>query len=123
MVDNIMFVLNEKLLKSVPMFEHGVSDTVLKTLSTKMYHEIYLPGDHVFYRNDTGEEMYFIIEGGVNFMSTNGKRIVGVLRKGSYFGEEALVECTLRSRSVMTNSFSLFYVMTKSDFESSLSEY
>ena len=42
---------------------------LIKLLANFLIPEIYLPGDHVILKGDVGNEMFFIIEGGVDILT------------------------------------------------------
>ena len=61
--------------------------SVLRILKVRHY----LQGDSIVNAGDKGTEMYFILHGEVQVVSMEGKRILGVLEPGDYFGEANLL--------------------------------
>ena len=51
----------------------------------------YLQGDSIVNAGDKGTEMFFLLHGEVQVVSMEGKRILGVLEPGDYFGEANLL--------------------------------
>ena len=49
-----------------------------------------MPNDYIIYKDDIGEEMYFIIEGLVNILSPSEDKIITTLTDGNYFGKKNL---------------------------------
>lgn len=56
------------MLTKVPIFQH-LPTVLIKLLANFLIPEIYLPGDHVILKGDVGNEMFFIIEGGVDILT------------------------------------------------------
>jgi cGMP-dependent protein kinase len=58
-------------------------------------------------QGDSGEKFYIIRSGSVNVIKgdeDNGQRLVGILKRGAYFGEQALIHQDKRLASVIANS-------------------
>lgn len=51
----------------------------------------YLQGDSIVNAGDKGTEMFFLLHGEVQVVSMEGRRILGVLEPGDYFGEANLL--------------------------------
>lgn len=90
MVGHLMFASSEKSLKSVTILSL-VPDKAIKYLATKLTSEIYLPGDFVIVKGEIGEEMFFIVEGGLHVLSSDSDEFLYRIEKGGYIGELALV--------------------------------
>lgn len=45
------------------MFKHFKSDNLIKEVASALSNMIYMPGDYIIYKDQIGEEMYFIVEG------------------------------------------------------------
>jgi CRP-like cAMP-binding protein len=93
---------------------------LLRTLCTKLHPEIYLPGDHVIFKGDIGNEMFFIVEGAVDILNPESTGINHSIDKGNFVGELALLNKVKRSCSVIAKSFCLLYVLSKEDLDSIL---
>ena len=76
------------LVSSVPFFSNAdpnfVSDVV-----TKLRFEVFQPGDQIINEGTIGDKMYFIQEGVVDIIKSNGE-VLTTLSDGSYFGGERL---------------------------------
>ena len=72
------------LVSSVPFFTNAdpnfVSDVV-----TKLRFEVFQPGDQIIHEGTIGDKMYFIQEGVVDIIKSDGQ-ILTTLSDGSYFG-------------------------------------
>jgi CRP-like cAMP-binding protein len=62
--------------------------------------------------------MYFLIEGRLNVLTPDSKKVATVLERGSYVGEMALINESERVCSVIADRFSLLYMLKKEDFNS-----
>jgi CRP-like cAMP-binding protein len=73
------------------MFGEYKSENMIKKLSCVLQSVIYLPGDYIIYKGDSGDEMYFIAEGTVLVLSEDKQTALSTLGKGCYFGEIAMI--------------------------------
>lgn len=96
---NIKFLSSVKVLK-------GVSEDVLHKISDLLKREFYATGSTIIRQGDAGDKFYIIRGGSVTVTkrSPEGEvRIVGMLRRGEYFGEQALINKALRMASIIAN--------------------
>lgn len=61
--------------------------------------------------------MYFCVEGGLNVLSQNEKRIVNTIQPGGYFGEVAMFIQSKRNATVKAISFCLLKQISKEDLD------
>jgi CRP-like cAMP-binding protein len=104
------------MLKKVPFLKESGSDVLLKRIALKLQVEIYLPQDYLIYKDDIGEEMYFIGIGSVNIISPDNSKIIKSLFQGDFFGEMALINNSKRMCSVVADTLCLVYSLQKKDF-------
>lgn len=71
-------------MASVPFFANADPDFV-NAVVTKLKYEVYQPGDVIIKEGTIGTKMYFIQEGIVDIVMSNGE-IATSLSDGSYFG-------------------------------------
>ena len=90
MVGHLMLASSEKSLKSVTILGL-VPDKAIKFLATKLTSEIYLPGDFVIVKGEIGEEMFFVVEGGLHVLSSETDEYLYRIEKGGFIGELALI--------------------------------
>ena len=93
------------LVSSVPFFTNAdpnfVSDVV-----TKLQFEVFQPGDQIINEGTIGNKMYFIQEGVVDIIKSDGQ-ILTTLSDGSYFGGSAFSLSLACSRHRCSLSLSL----------------
>jgi CRP-like cAMP-binding protein len=123
-VNKITYECNRHILKKMPFFGENDFVEMIEKISLHMVPKIYLPNDYIIYKNDVGEEMYFIIIGSVDILSSdNNNKVIKTLCKGDYFGEVALIHDSKRMCSVVANSLSLLYLLMKQDFQDIIKDY
>lgn len=96
--ENIKFLSSVSVLKDLPL-------VVLNKISDLLKREYFPPASTVIRQGDPGDKFYIIRNGSVNVMKAdeNGQRLVGVLKKGAYFGEQALLHQDKRLASIIAN--------------------
>ena len=72
------------LVASVPFFTDADPNFV-NDVVTKLEYEVFQPGDVVIHQGTVGTKMYFIQEGVVEIVTSNGQ-VAATLSDGSYFG-------------------------------------
>ncbi|MCB1146198.1 MAG: cyclic nucleotide-binding domain-containing protein, partial [Leptospiraceae bacterium] len=112
----VSMFLNRDLLKKVPLFEHA-SDEMLRELCLALHPEIFMPGDIIFRKGESGSRMYFISKGRVQVTDESGQDIYATLEEGSYFGEIALLSHTVRTASIRAADFCDLYSLDREVFE------
>ncbi|CAF1238832.1 unnamed protein product [Didymodactylos carnosus] len=109
------------LVSSVPFFAtadpHFVSDVV-----TKLRFEVYQPGDLIIVEGTIGDKMYFIQEGIVDIIKSDGE-VLTTLSDGSYFGEICLLTRAKRVASVRCVSYCNLYSLHADQFNAVLELY
>jgi len=100
------------------------STVFLKKIAVFLEYAIYVPNDYIIYKDDIGEEMYFIIDGKVKILSQNESQVIKTLEKGSFFGEIALfISGSRRICSVVAETFCHLYILKKKDLSTILNSY
>ncbi|CAF1130495.1 unnamed protein product [Rotaria sordida] len=109
------------LVSSVPFFANAdpnfVSDVV-----TKLHFEVFQPGDQLISEGTIGNKMYFIQEGVVDIIKSDGQ-VLTTLSDGSYFGEICLLTRAKRVASVRCVTYCNLYSLDSSQFERVLESY
>ena len=72
------------LVASVPFFAHA-DPTFVSEIVTKLQYEVFLPGEYIIREGTVGTKMYYIQEGIVDIVTTDGE-VATSLSDGSYFG-------------------------------------
>jgi hyperpolarization activated cyclic nucleotide-gated potassium channel 2 len=109
------------LVSSVPFFANAdqnfVSDVV-----TKLKFEVIQPGDFIIRDGTIGTKMYFIQEGIVDIIKSNGE-VLTTLSDGSYFGEICLLTKAKRVASVQAVTYCNLYSLSVEHFNDVLDQY
>ncbi|CAF3589604.1 unnamed protein product [Rotaria socialis] len=109
------------LVSSVPFFSNAdpnfVSDVV-----TKLRFEVFQPGDQIIHEGTIGDKMYFIQEGVVDIIKSDGQ-VLTTLSDGSYFGEICLLTRAKRTAGVRCVTYCNLYSLDSSQFETVLESY
>lgn len=96
---NIKFLSSAKVLSGVPV-------DVLHKISDLLKREFYATGSTIIRQGDQGDKFYIIRGGSVTVTKRSNAgevRIVGILKRGEYFGEQALINKARRLASVIAN--------------------
>lgn len=95
---------NVKFLSSVSVLK-DLSPVVLNKISDLLKREYFPSGSTIIRQGDPGDKFYIIRGGSVNVIKSDesGQRLVGILKKGAYFGEQALIHQDKRLASVIAN--------------------
>ncbi|CAF1094956.1 unnamed protein product [Rotaria magnacalcarata] len=109
------------LVSSVPFFSNAdpnfVSDVV-----TQLHFEVFQPGDQIICEGTIGNKMYFIQEGVVDIIKSDGQ-VLTTLSDGSYFGEICLLTRAKRTAGVRCVTYCNLYSLDSSQFERVLESY
>ena len=89
---NLLFLITQEvvnhncrsLVASVPFFTNADPSFVTEVVS-KLKFEVYQPGDYIIKEGTIGTQMYFIQEGIVDIITSDGE-VATSLSDGSYFG-------------------------------------
>lgn len=97
--ENVKFLSSVSLLKDLPL-------VVLNKISDLLKREYFPSGSTIFQQGDPGDKFYIIRSGSVNVIKSGeqGQRLVGILKKGAYFGEQALIHQDKRLASIVSNA-------------------
>lgn len=96
---------NMKFLSSVKVL-NGLSVDVLHKIGDLLKREFYATGSTIIRQGDPGDKFYIIRGGSVTVTkrsNTGEVRIVGTLKRGQYFGEQALINQDRRLASIIAN--------------------
>lgn len=122
-VSTIIYECNKNMLKKIPYFQCTDSSELFERIAVSLRTRIFLPKDYLIYKDDSSEEMFFIIEGTVDVVSLDGKKIIKTLRKGSVIGDLEIISNKRPTFSVIAKSLCLTYYLHKSEFNSIIKEY
>ncbi|GHC08675.1 cyclic nucleotide-binding domain-containing protein [Cerasicoccus arenae] len=111
--DIVQFLSGTLLLK-------GVREEILYELAERVRGVIVDPKQHVFKEGEPGDDLYFVLNGGVEvLMSLKSGRPLRVteLGPGDVFGEVALLHNVPRTRSIRAARKSLLLALSREDFQ------
>ncbi|CAM1303664.1 HCN3 (predicted) [Pycnogonum litorale] len=109
------------LVASVPFFANADSSFVSDVV-TKLIYEVFQPGDLIIKEGTIGSKMYFIQEGIVDIIMSNGE-IATSLSDGSYFGEICLLTNARRVASVRAETYCNLFSLSVEHFNAVLDMY
>ncbi|XP_076317269.1 potassium/sodium hyperpolarization-activated cyclic nucleotide-gated channel 2-like isoform X2 [Tachypleus tridentatus] len=109
------------LVASVPFFSNADSNFV-NDVVTKLEYEVFQPGDIIIKEGTLGTKMYFIQEGIVDIIMSNGI-IATSLSDGSYFGEICLLTNARRVASVRAETYCNLFSLSVEHFNTVLDMY
>jgi len=98
--ENVKFLSSVSVLKDLPL-------VVLNKISDLLKREYFPSGSTIIRQHDAGDKFYIIRGGSVNVIKAdeNGQRLVGILKRGAYFGEQALLHHdNVRLASITANA-------------------
>ena len=87
------------LVASVPFFTNADPPFVTEVVS-KLKFEVYQPGDYIIREGAMGTQMYFIQEGIVDIVTSDGE-VATSLSDGSYFGGGSPFSCSCVRRLLL----------------------
>nr|AAQ16311.1 hyperpolarization-activated ion channel [Panulirus argus] len=109
------------LVASVPFFANADARFVTDVV-TKLRYEVYQPGDIIIKEGTIGNKMYFIQEGIVDIVMSNGE-VATSLSDGSYFGEICLLTNARRTASVRAETYCNLFSLSVEHFNTVLDSY
>ncbi|CAL1261156.1 unnamed protein product [Larinioides sclopetarius] len=109
------------LVASVPFFANADQNFV-NDVVTKLKYEVFQPGDIIIKEGTLGTKMYFIQEGIVDIVMSNGE-IATSLSDGSYFGEICLLTNAKRVASVRAETYCNLFSLSVEHFNAVLNIY
>ncbi len=107
-----------KLLAEVPLFAQIKADELDLVASALRPHQ-YRAGEMIFHEGDAGTALYIIEEGEVKIVlgSPEGKEaVLGLLGRGDFFGELALLDGLPRSADAVAASPTRLLILNREDF-------
>eukprot|EP00928_Gymnodinium_smaydae_P099486 TRINITY_DN9509_c0_g3_i1.p1 TRINITY_DN9509_c0_g3~~TRINITY_DN9509_c0_g3_i1.p1 ORF type:complete len:933 (+),score=172.00 TRINITY_DN9509_c0_g3_i1:232-3030(+) len=89
---------------------------VVREIVGKLEDVIFIPGDWIARYGDYGDSMFFILSGEAAVIHKDTETQLKTLKRGSYFGEVALLTGVPRTAYVRANSFCIMARLTKEGF-------
>ncbi len=95
-------MISREKLDSIPLF-HGISAKAAIDIRDHLPVRTFVPGGYVFFRGEPGNSMFILLKGKVIVTLTNDEGheyTIATLRRGSFFGELALIAGEPRSAHI-----------------------
>lgn len=117
--------------EEIPSFEEllsDLSDNNVERLSEYLNRVEYVPGETIFYENDSSDCLYIIQVGTVEISKISdkeGEEYVPLVKldEGNIFGELSFLTDSRRSASAVASTHVVLYEMHKRDFDSIIDEH
>jgi CRP/FNR family transcriptional regulator, cyclic AMP receptor protein len=103
------------LLRSLAFFE-GLGDGELRKIARLFTQKLFRPGERVFARGDSGNEVYVVMRGEVDILLDDRSKPVASMRAGQIFGEQAFLDSTTRVASAVVSQPSILLVVQRAAF-------
>lgn len=108
-VQEVLYSHYKDILK--PLSDSIRSDNFMIALSRALTVKIFLPGDFIVKKEEDGKEMFFIIDGAVDVLSSDSQTVIRTLYPGHSFGEVALILGIKRIAHVKAKTFVLLSIL------------
>jgi voltage-gated potassium channel len=112
--------LNRAILEKVPLFR-GAGEEFFRELVLHLEPMIFLPGQVLMRRGETGHQLYFINKGKVEVLSRDDSEVLAVLSDGDFVGEMALLSSQPRANTVTATEYCNVYALGREGFDRVLS--
>lgn len=110
------FLMNKDIVPKVPFLKNAPQD-LLEDVVFQLKPMIATPGEHLFYRGEVGDTMFFVHHGQVDILGADNQILVS-LKDGAFFGETALLLDAPRNATAQAISYCDLFVLDKKAFES-----
>ncbi|MFW6368691.1 MAG: ion transporter [Spirochaetota bacterium] len=118
----IAYHINREILYKVPIFR-GAGEQLLRDIISKLEPCVYLPGDIVVRKGETGREMFFISKGSVEVVSADMQTVYATLTEGQFFGEIAVLLSTERTATIRAIDYCDLYKLDQTTFSDVIEKY
>jgi hypothetical protein len=105
-----------KIVREIP-FLSNCSENFMENLLSSFHPEYFLPDERIISYGDEGDRMYVIKRGEVNVMSEDLSVTYIILKSGTYFGETAMLNGTVRNANVIAASYCDCFSISRDRFE------
>lgn len=115
------FLMNKDIVPKVPFLKNAPQD-LLEDIVFQLKPLIAMPNEHLFYRGEVGDTMYFIQHGQIDILAPDNSVIV-TLHDGAFFGEMSLLLDAPRSATAKARTYCDLFTLEKSAFEQVISKH
>ena len=109
------------ILEKIPLFQEA-SDAFIESIALHLQAVVFTPGSYITRAGEIGEEMYFIVYGEVAVLNEEGEEITS-LSDGDFFGEISLFLHSLRTASIVAETYCDMYKLSKTAFDQVITHY
>ncbi|HMP89775.1 MAG TPA: cyclic nucleotide-binding domain-containing protein [Kiritimatiellia bacterium] len=113
--------LRRDIVTKVPFFRDA-DQHLLRAIVARLQPCIAQPGEFIIRKGDMGDSMFFIANGEVEVLGSEGKP-VALLSDGNFFGEIALLERCPRGADVRAIKYCDLYKLDKSDVDDVIAQF
>lgn len=121
LLNEVIFSAYKDILS--PVFNELKSENLMKELSIVLQNTTYMPGDYIIQTDQEGDEMYFILEGFVQVISSDQSTVLSTLSKGQCFGEISIFMKIKRIAFVQAKTFCIISILKKKDIDKIILSY
>jgi voltage-gated potassium channel len=114
--------LKKEVIEKISLFEEA-SDQFRSEIALHLKPVFLTPDDYVFRAGDSGDNMYFVVNGKLIALSSDENKILTTLESGSFFGEIALFKNQPRSATIKAVSYCDVYELDKYAFNKVIARY
>lgn len=119
--NEVEYHLRSDIVGKVPLFK-GAQEPMVRALVARLTPRVAIPDELIVRRGEIGESMFFIANGTVDVLGTDGQT-VATLTDGSFFGEISLLERGPRTANVRAASYCDLYTLEKSALDDVAAEF
>lgn len=117
----IALFMNKDVIEKVPLLAGAEQDLVLDVV-LQLEPVILTPGERVFHAGEPGDAMYFIQNGTIEILGTDG-HLIATLLPGAFFGETALLTSQPRNATARAATFCDLFLLRQETFHAVLARY
>ncbi|KAJ3210944.1 anaphase-promoting complex subunit Hcn1 [Entophlyctis luteolus] len=115
----------KNLLKKIPFLKYTLKDGRQKDffglVTASLTEQFFRPGSTIMQQGEIGHEMFFLVDGSVNVIVDDV--VMKTLKKGSFFGELALVKNIPRTATVVAVKYCNTFCLSTADFHNIVDQF
>ncbi len=117
----VALFLNRDIIQMVPLFRNAHEDFV-RELASHLRPALFMPGDYIIHKGETGDQMYFISRGTAELLDDENHPMA-TFTDGSFFGEMALILSQPRTANIRAVDYCDVYILRKNTFDKLLDKF
>lgn len=103
------------LLRGLPIFD-GLGDGELRKIARLFTQKLFLPGEKIFDKGDSGKEAYVIMRGEVNILLDDNSQAIATIGCGQIFGELAFLDGAPRAAMAIATTPTILLIVQRTAF-------